>query len=323
MKHDSNEKNGTSWFRSINTSKSTEKNSMYRSSHAVWTGRILFLFCLAVVAITLGLLANFFLSQSEEDLAKTQYYSIVDRALVTSKEIVVRKSLGSISMASVVEAAFPNSSFWPFVALNGYELIAQNIIATSSGRELALCPIVKPELIVPFETFAKDYYTKTRVPPFPNNTGEKAGVSSFGFGIFGIDRTLPNTTDQRFRYADGNTSLDTVSNLVLPVLQHSSGVHSVLLLNVRFEKSRRHVIDGVIECARIRQLVKLTDGNQTAYKDINCGGITDMIALAGVSYTPGALIAQPVFPYNDDTTVRTLLKLINDIGSRLQCLYRL
>jgi hypothetical protein len=226
--------------------------------------------------------------------------------LVISKEIVVRKNLGSISMASVVEAAFPNASSWPFVALNGYELIAQNIIATSSGRELAVCPIIKPEQIVPFEAFAKEYYTTNRIPPFPNNTGEKAGVSSFGFGIFGIDRTMPNTTDQRFRFAEGNTSFGGSNDIVLPIFQHSNGAHPVLLLNTRFEQTRRDVVDGVVECAQTRQFAKLNDVNKTAYKAINCGGITDIIALASAAHTPGALIAQPIYPYYDDAKVSRL-----------------
>ena len=274
MKQDSNGKSLSSWFRTTSSrSKSKAKKSdMYQSSRAVWTGMILFLCCLAAVAVTLGVLANYILSDSEEDLAASQYNAIVARAVETSKEIVKRKSLGAVSMSSVIEVAFPNASSWPYVALNGYELIADNIAATSSGREIAFMPIVQPEQMNSFEKFAKDYYTKSRIPAFPNETGNLAGVSSFGFGIFGIDTTLPITTDQRYRVTDGRTSYGSTYDIVLPTIQHSSSAQPFLLLNGHFEKSRGEVLDGVLDCAKKRLISSLNDFDKTSYKSIDCGG---------------------------------------------------
>lgn len=39
-------------------------------------------------------------------------------------------------MSTLVSHSFPDASAWPFVALNGFEIITTKIIETSSGRKL-------------------------------------------------------------------------------------------------------------------------------------------------------------------------------------------
>jgi hypothetical protein len=53
--------------------------------------------------------ANKFMTDSETDLAETQFESIADRALDAAVGITLRKRLGTVSMASIVAYQFPNT----------------------------------------------------------------------------------------------------------------------------------------------------------------------------------------------------------------------
>jgi hypothetical protein len=168
------------------------------------------------------------------------------------------------------------------------------LIQTSSGRELALAPLVTPEQLSEFEDFAYDYFENKHQPPFPNGTG----VSCFGKGIWGIDLNL-NTPDHRYRITDANASYYSPNRVFFPILQHSNGPDPALMLNLRFEKIRATAIDRIIECAQLR----VENG-----EFLECGAITPMLYLAtqDVSHGPGALFLQPIFPSNNLTTVSVL-----------------
>ena len=267
----------------------------------VCAGRAAFGLCLVATAVILGFLAHLSISRSEESLATAQYDaladqydSIADRALIAALGINLRKRLGTISLASVLSHAHPNAEDWPFVTLPGFEDIATNLIKTSSGRESALCPLVTPEQLSSFEDFAYDFFENKRDPPFPNGTG----MSSFGKGIWGLDFTL-NNSDHRYRETDANRSYSSPNKLFTPILQHSSGAHPALLLNVRFEETRGNTVDRIIECARLRAKTG---------ELVECGAITPFIYLAVQNMLdgPGALFFQPVFPANNLTTVSAL-----------------
>ena len=259
--------------------------------------------CLLATAVILGFVAHTTISQSEGSLAtaqydalENQYDSIADRALVAALGINLRKRLGTISLSTIISYSLPNAQAWPFVTLPGFEEISTNLIKTSSGRELALSPLVAPEELSSFEDFAYDFFENKHDPPFPNGTG----VSSFGKGIWGIDKNL-NTSDNRYRVTDANTntSYKSPNNLFVPILQHSGGAHPALMLNVNFEEVRGTTIDRIIECAKVRAKTG---------ELLECGAITPMIYLAAqnVADGPGALIFQPIFPANNLTTVSAL-----------------
>ena len=252
-------------------------------------------------AVILGFLAHTTISRSEGSLATAQYDaltdqydSIADRALIAALGINLRKRLGTISLSSILSYAHPNAEDWPFVTLPGFEEIAANLIKTSSGREMALCPLVTPEQRSSFEDFAYDFFENKHDPPFPNGTG----VSSFGKGIWGLDFTL-NNSDHRFHMTDANASYGSPNKLFTPILQHSDGAHPALMLNVRFEEVRGNTIDRIIECVQLRAKTG---------EMLECGAISPMIYLAtqNVLDGPGALFFQPVFPANNLTTVSAM-----------------
>jgi hypothetical protein len=243
------------------------------------------------VALALGFSANFFLSEAELGLAESQFESIAARALDTSYEITVRKRLGTISMASIAANEFPDAGKWPFVTINGYEVIASNLIATSSGREMGFCPLVTPDQLQDFEDFAYKWYEEDREPPFPNGTAQ----SSFGKGVWGNSDDA-GTPDGRYHETDGSTSYESPNKIFAPILHHNAGPFPALMLNLHFQQTRGETIDALIECAQLRG----TEG-----EDVKCGAITDMLILTSqeVEPGPGALIMEPIYPARNLTVV--------------------
>jgi hypothetical protein len=186
-----------------------------RPSRAVWAGRIVFLLFLVSVATALGVLTWYFLTGAEKELAEAQFESIADRALNGAYEIAIRKRLGTISMASVVAQMRPDADIWPFITIPGFETISNNLVATSSGRDMGLAPLVTPEQLADFEDFIYDFYENKRDPPFPNGTA----TSSFGKGVWGIDPSF-GTSDKRYHETDGTTSYDSPHKIFAPVIHH-------------------------------------------------------------------------------------------------------
>lgn len=223
-----------------------------------------------------------FLTNTEKDLGETHFESIADRALDTALEIVLRKRLGTVSMASITSYQFPDTESWPFVIINGYEAISSNLIETSSGREMGFCPFVTPEQLPLFEEFAYEYYEEQ----FPSG----AATSSFGKGVFGVNPAL-NTTDKRYHETDGSTYYDSPNKVFAPILQHNLGNHPALMLNLHFQETRGTLIDNLITCSK------------TNYDE--CTSITDMLILTSqeVEPGPGALIMQAIYPANNETTL--------------------
>jgi hypothetical protein len=262
-------------------------------ARAVRAGRLIFILALCVFAAVLGYTAHYFIQGSETALAASQFESIADRALFTAHEIVLRKRLGAITMATIAGNANPDPNQWPFVTVNGYEEIASNLIETSDGREMGLCPLVTPDQLTDFETFAYDFFESSRKPkPFPNGTA----VNSFGKGIWGMN-PQQNTTDNRYHDTNSTTSYGSPNQLFTPMLQHNAGPHKALMVNLRFEQTRGTVIDNIIDCVRQRNRTTGTGEMQM----LECGAITDMLILTSqeVEPGPGALIMQPIFAANE------------------------
>jgi hypothetical protein len=273
---------------------STKKSSHCCGISAVVIVRVAFVGCLMAVAGILGYSAYAFLTRAETELAETQFDSIADRALDTAQEITLRKRLGTVTMASIASYANPDAEAWPNVVISGYKDIATNIIATSSGRELGFCPLVKPgDEQDAFEEFAYEHFEEA----FP---GTNTGVSSFGEGIYGIDPSL-NTADNRYHDTDGTTSYGSPNNITAPILHHNNGTHPAIMLNLHWQKTRGEVIDAMIECARERA--------EKGDLSIECLFITDMLILSNQETEPGpgGLIMQPIYPANNETVLVGLI----------------
>ena len=208
---------GQSWF-SWSTSQTEEsvksRDAATARSSSVLMGRGVFVFFLVVVAVVLGWLAWFLLERSEQQLMEEQYYSMMARALdvtrslaVSSITVVCSQCLyklqflfddhlffqiilllsqtnklkhGTMVMSQVVAFAAPNAAAWPFIWVDGYWKIVENVLPTSCYTGIHLAPLVLPEQAEEFEEFA---YNKFR-EVFGNDT-DMGAESHFGEGIWG------------------------------------------------------------------------------------------------------------------------------------------
>jgi hypothetical protein len=226
-------------------------------------------------------------------------------------------------MAGIVGSIASNASDWPYITIPGYESISTNLIETSNGREMGLCPIVRDDQVARFEEFAYNYFYYDRDPPFDNQTALKP---PFGKGIWGKDANGNFT-----HMTTGNVSYPSPNQDILtPILQHNAGPHPALMINLRFEETRGDAIDDVIACSQDRKkkmqnmhmtttedgdvvttrskTIEATSSTTTttaAIDELECGTITDMLILTSqdVEPGPGALIFSPIYPDKDPTEV--------------------
>ncbi|CAB9499408.1 sensor kinase/phosphatase LuxQ [Seminavis robusta] len=263
----------------------------------VCISRSVFILGLLVLGAGISVAAYFILRQAEQSQAQVRLEAISDRALTTSREIVQRKRLGAISMADTVAWIQSNATDWPFVTVDGYEPMANNIIATSKARTLGLCPFVYPKQKLIFEDFAYDFLHVNRKPhPWDNTTA----VSSFGKGIWKKTKKSPDVPDGRLPVpSDANNTWGSPNRVFAPILQHSTGDKApVLLLNVNFEPTRGVMVDDLIQCSRERAL--MPDPSQ-----VRCGVLTDMLNLASQQEGsgPDAIMMEPIYPAQDPRTL--------------------
>jgi hypothetical protein len=255
----------------------------------VWTSRVLFLSCLLGVAGILGYTVHHVLTDSEAKLAEEHFESIADRALDAAHAILLRKREGAITLASIASYQFPDAATWPLVNINGFEAIAANVIRTSNGRSMGLCPLVTSDKLSEFEEFA---YSQVIEPKFPNGTG----VSSFGKGVFTLDPSV-NTTDNRYHATD--------AAFTAPFLFNSLG-GALLMGNVHSGPIFGPIIDDIIACANERHASE-------GVFSLECSVLSDMLIpygeTAAVKTGPAAVIMHPIYPANDNTAVSNMNKL--------------
>lgn len=264
-------------------------------SRPVLCGRLLFITCLCATAAALGVLAHRFLTKGERELAVSQFESIAERALTEAHGNTRRKRLALATMASMVSEIHPNASDWPFVYVDGFERIVNNLLDSTSGKDMGFTPFVKTEDLSAWEDFAYDYYYNIR--SFPNTTAQ----SSFGRGVWGLDYRL-NTTDKRFHASAGGSGWGSPNDFIAPIFHVAEGVSQNLLFNLHEEPSIGRQIDGIIECSdRLAAAGELEP-------DRRCGAVTDMFPRPSfpASRGPGAAMYQAIYPANDKSTVAGL-----------------
>jgi hypothetical protein len=129
-------------------------------ARAVVIWRVTFIAFLLGIAALFGYLAHEIISDSETTLAEEQYYSLAERAVTESHDILKRKADAIKAMAAVAGATAPTLEDWPLVAVTDYDSIAVKINDISAdGAFTAFSPIVWPDQVDAWETFAYDYYS--------------------------------------------------------------------------------------------------------------------------------------------------------------------
>lgn len=264
----------------------------HKNSQSVWIGRLFFIACLLAAAAALGLIANHFLSQSEEDLAEKQFASIAERALMEASGMARQARLTATTMATTVARVLPDAEAWPNVYFEGFEEIATDMLQVSGGITLGLTPFVTEEQRESFEDFAYEQYAR-----FGNTTG----LSSFGRGIWkpGGETGAPD-----FRVRDTQVNRwGSPYDLYAPALHMNTIPNGGLLFNVHFDSLRGGAMDRVIACAKEGKQLENPEG---------CGSLTTFISSFKIENEgPSALLMVPVFPVNNpDECVGLVASLI-------------
>jgi hypothetical protein len=196
-----------------------------------------------------------------------------------------------------------------------YETIAQNIIDTSNGCNIAYGPILTPNQVPEFESFAADFYQRIRQPePFPNGTGVKVEDK---VAVWAMD----GETGMPYHDLSGSTAWESSRRIIVPMYHHATGPSKKLMFNMHSSPLLGKTMEDMMTCAEetavlIREHeekygVLLEEGEEVppppSLKD--CTMVTE-IAHNKTSWVqnepmgPGASMMQPVFPVNNKTEVR-------------------
>ena len=290
-------------------------------ARAIWIGRIGFLTCLCVVAAALGYVGYYLLSNSERQLAETQFQGIATKALQTTQANVRRMYQGKVSMASVIANMHPNVEDWPMVTIDGFEEMANNILKSSTGRAMGFSPLVTPEQVPAFEEFIINYYYNEREPPFaPNST--KTSIYQMESASESIFNNTANNNNNGASETMNGPADGSPRTLLTPLTQTSRGWHPQLLWDLHSIPVSGHLIDNVLLCTDRRQELylqyeqELKAKNQTASSttapgntnqrnpalDIECSSVSDFqdFNLPGLS-GPGAILTTPVYTRKNKT----------------------
>ena len=262
-----------------------------RQAKSVSYGRYIFIAAFLACSGLMGYLAFFFLSKSESDMVNEQYYSIIGNALEATKLITENKLLGATTMARVAGYSYPDASSWPMVVVPGWYDISETVVATSIVGGLSLAPIIDPKIhnLTAYEEMAYAHYDEIYGP-------ENSGLSSFGRGVWTKDKSL-ETEDQRYHDTTGESDFSPY-NILVPKLQHSKGNHKLLMMNVHGFKIQGLIIDTAINCTKTRALLENPH-------EVDCQSVSDLLPPKDPTAKtgPGAYVATPIYPANEDTTV--------------------
>lgn len=284
----------------------------------VFYSRWLFFLLLCMVASILGYLTYSSLTGNESYLAECVFVKVAEHALSTICENQKKKKLGMDSMGSVLGSSGPRLDQWPFVTQMDYETIAQNIIDTSNGCNIAYGPILTPNQVPEFESFAADFYQKTRQPePFPNGTGVKVEDK---VAVWAMD----GETGMPYHDLSGSTAWESSRHIIVPMYHHATGPSKKLMFNMHSSPLLGKTMEDMMTCAEetavlIREHeekygVLLEEGEEVPPPPSlqDCTMVTEIAhnktsSVQKEPMGPGASMMQPVFPVNNKTEMTGVL----------------
>jgi len=278
-------------FSSSNSDSSSKSRDAATSrSASVLMGRGIFVFFLAIVALVLGLLTWLFIDRAEWKLVEEQYYSMTERALDVTQQLAKNKlQHGTMVMTQVAAFAWPNAESWPYVWIDGYWKIVENVVPTSCYTGIHLAPIVQPEQSEKFEEFAYGKFKEH----FPNTT--MGANSHFGEGIWVMDGSI-ETEDNRFHDTTGVSIHGSPFEILTPKLQHALGDSPYVMMNVHGFRRQGEAMDAVINCTLNEREGSAENNNCQAVSKFNPPKMHSQVG-------PFGFIASPIFPANDPNTL--------------------
>ncbi|CAB9500953.1 respiration control sensor protein ArcB [Seminavis robusta] len=328
---------GGSGSSGIYSSSSTRQHSNgdERAARRVMASRLVFLTCLLVVCILLGVGAHRLLTDSETQLAHEQFNAIATRALEEALQITLRKRLGVKAMAAVMSYQFPDAAQWPNVSMVGFDDIAKSIMDVSAVnktlKHLGLCPFVTPDQLEAFEDYAY-HIAFSQINDYPDHIGLRDfnGDGNLTQGVHGFDADL-----QIYRETNAQYDWDNQYNLFCPFLMHSA-THEILLMNINSMDRFGKTVEEMITCANGNDL-HMNMNNQTDEEQdeqdhiINmrdqlteCAILGDMMVTYDANAqpkSPGGLVVQPIYPKNNPTQVVGLVMTIYEWEETMAALF--
>lgn len=249
--------------------------------------RLVFVASLVTAAAICGFVGFRVIRNLELDVGEQTYESVANSALTTAQEISLRKIQGGDIMSTILSYAFPNKEAWPFVALDGYEIIAGKIGEMSSSSSQVVAAIVLPEQREEFENFAQNIYRANGYP-------ETTGYSDFGFGIWANDNETSPYEDGRVHDVNGTVSPQSNRSILIPLYQHNLLTANSIMANLHSIPAQGNALTRILNCA-----------DEHASEDTPappCGFITDFTQLIRRP-GPACMIFKPIYPNNDQTVV--------------------
>jgi signal transduction histidine kinase len=211
--------------------------------------RVTVLVCLAAIGVGGGYLVYYLLNQMEDEICALQFASVADliQASITSN-FESKVKIGQ-DWSKEFGVGCPRSESWPNCA---YDLEVFNFLYEGNSddvRTAGLAPFVSPQKVQEFENFSKSLFETSS--GYPTGTG----YSSFGFGVFGINKSLP-TSDHRYHDTTGATSYGSPYHILTPVFvfDHMARNYPAMFYNLHSEPSRGQAIDKLLNCQNLSKL---------------------------------------------------------------------
>jgi hypothetical protein len=257
--------------------------------------RIIVLLCLAAIGGGGGYIVFYLLHQTEEEICALQFASVADliQASITSHfESKVKIGQGWSREFGV---GCPTIESWPNCP---YDLEIFDYLYSGSSNEVrtaGLAPFVFPNQVQEFENFSKSHFISS-VPPYPTGTG----YSSFGFGIFGIDSSLPSS-DHRYHDTTGVTTYGSPYRILVPVVRfdHMAKNYRAMFYNLHSEPSRGQAIDKLLNCQQFYE-----DQDPPATQPCRHSSLTRILQLIIDSKPSRATaIYTPIYPLFNQTVM--------------------
>ncbi|KAJ1434723.1 hypothetical protein B484DRAFT_282337, partial [Ochromonadaceae sp. CCMP2298] len=176
--------------------------------------RALVVASLLVVAAVIGLSSYNILRDSELNNADSVYESVSVAALVNTQNSFKRATKGATMLAGSYSAAWPSESAWPNAYLGGFADSVAQLAELSSVSHFSFAPIVRPDQVAAWETFAFNLWdSDPDMPPF------RSFISPTVRGIWNFNPTIPPPGSIFLDDLTGNTIWGNTQNILAPVTQ--------------------------------------------------------------------------------------------------------
>jgi len=295
--------------------------SSRRKMTALWVIRIVFVFAMIILCALLGYLAYNLLHEQELKLARTQFESIANRAMIQAKDDLRSRVWAGVTLANSVAELYPDADQWPYIEWQGFETAARNILETSHGEDVGFVPFVDPNNLTEFENFTQNLYETIG---FPNNTA----VKEWGFGVWARNKSVDPI--EIYHDTTAETPYESPYHVIAPIMRTDEGFHKVLLFNVHSQAFTGNAIDSILACSERRRETYQAEidaekdslnGRYPTMPPNQCGAFTDIFnnRKLGGRWTVGNF--NPIYPRNDPLKIVGYIPCMTPLDNLLQNMF--